>query len=129
MGKTSILIAGIALTALLGCSTQTKQGRVAMKIDDTVAHVSFSPGELEVGDLVKVERIECTDLIFPKSLGVRSRTARRYSNASSKTDCRSVVIGRGTLTEVLNDHYGVAKLDRPIIFKEGDKVSKDSPGK
>ena len=118
MKKSSALIVGAIFVALTGCSTQARQGQVAMKIDDTVAHVSFSPGELRAGDSIKIERNECTSTID-----------RNFSRARSKTDCRLVIIGRGSLTEVLNDHYGVAKLDRPVVFKEGDKVSKDNTNK
>ena len=118
MKTNSALIMGVVFAALIGCSTQTKQGQVAMKIDDTVAHVSFSPGELKAGDLIKIERSEFSQVVD-----------RNSSRARTKTDCRIVVIGRGTLTEVLNDHYGVAKLDRAVTFKEGDKVSRDDANK
>lgn len=118
MKTNSALIMGVVFAALIGCSTQTKQGQVAMKIDDTVAHVSFSPGELKAGDLIKIERNECSQVVD-----------RNSSRARTKTDCRIVVVGRGTLTEVLNDHYGVAKLDRAVTFKEGDKVSRDDANK
>lgn len=114
----SKILMGLLVASTVGCSTQTRPSEVAMKIDDTVAHVSFQPGELKVGDRLKIDREECT-----------SAREKQSSRVRIKTSCHTQTIGTGTLTEILNDHYGVARMDKPVVFKEGDKVLKDSAAK
>lgn len=109
--STNVLV-GLLFIAISGCSA-TKKPEVAMKIDDSVAHVSFAPGTLSNGDKIKILREQCT--LPPTTL----RTRRTV-------ECKDTLIGRGTLVEVLNDHYGVAKFAVPVQFKEGDKVLKDN---
>ncbi len=111
MKKCTNILIGVLLVALVGCST-SKKPEVAMKIDDKVAHVSFAPNTLKTGDRIKIVREQCTVPL----------TTRRSRN---KPECKETMIGKGYLVEVLNDHYGVAKLDVAVQFKEGDKVLKD----
>ena len=111
MKKRINILIGLLSVALVGCST-TRKPEVAMKIDDNVAHVSFAPDTLKTGDKIKIVREQCA--VPPTTL--RSR---------NKPGCKETMLGKGYLVEVLNDHYGVAKLDAPVQFKEGDKVLKD----
>ena len=98
MRLTLVIFIGIALT---GCSRhQRMRGSVAMKLSDTVAHVCLGDREVSVGDRVTVYRNDC--------LG--------------KKVCERVLVGRGKVTTLLNEHYSEVTLDSPAKFDEGNIV-------
>ncbi|MFO0842272.1 MAG: hypothetical protein U0797_07710 [Gemmataceae bacterium] len=79
-----------------------------MKISDTTVHVCLNKDEVAVGDTVKVFRNVCP---------------ARHSKPAL-TGCDKRLIGRGTVTEILNAHYSVVSLPEGGDVKEGDFVER-----
>ena len=104
MSASRNLFVAVVVTAifLAGCTSATRRGVLVMKIDDTEAHVGLGAGEVEVGDQLTLFRYFCR----PKK-------------------CTKRVIGRGTVTQVLNDSYSVARFNPQINLREGDIVERD----
>ncbi len=99
------LIVGIVVT---GCTT-IHRGVVAMKISDTKAHVCVNNDEVQVGDNVKIYRSACSSLPAAKGRA---------------TTCKKELVGTGTVTETLNDHYSVVSVPAGTDLKEGDLVER-----
>jgi hypothetical protein len=97
-------ILALTLALATGC-TSVHRGVVAMKIDDTTAHVCMNRDEVAVGDTVQLYRNVCT---------------RR----GGSTRCEKKALATGTVTEILNDHYSVVTLPAGTEFKEGDFVER-----
>jgi len=87
-----------------GCTT-VHRGVVAMKISETQAHVCLSKGEVGVGESVKLYRNICA-----------------HASKSVLSRCEKRLIGTGTVSEILNEHYSVVAMERGADFKEGDFV-------
>lgn len=99
----SITFAAVLVT---GCSA-VHRGVVAMKVNDTEAHVCLNKGEVAVGDTVKLYRNVCT-------------TASKPILAK----CEKREMGSGSVTQILNEHYSVVSVPHGTDFKEGDFVEK-----
>jgi len=96
---------------LIACSVGQRRGVVAMKISDTDAHICIGKNEVNVGQRASIYRNECEKL--PASSSLAKNTG---------PNCKKVFVGDGAVKEVLNSHYSVLRLDRPIDFREGDVV-------
>lgn len=103
-----MIITGILAT---GCTT-VHRGVVAMKISDTVAHVCLNKGEVSVGDTVKMYSNVC------------KQNLDDTSGAGENSYCEKRLMGNGTVTKILNEHYSVVTLLNGTDFKEGDFVEK-----
>ena len=98
----------ITLVMLAGCSTMTHRGVVAMKINDSEAHVGAGDGVLQLGDHVELYRNQCG----PRGKADIDRTCLKKST------------GHGTVTQIINQDYSVVKFDNGVIFSEGDMIEK-----
>lgn len=105
--KAVILVTGALI--LSSCASKLHRGVVAMKIDDSNAHVTLNRSEVSVGDHVELYGNKCA--IVP---GTRSKS------------CEKVEKGHGVVTEVLNDNYSAIKFDSGVTFQEGDFIEKHS---
>lgn len=101
MKKKYLLVLGGLL--LFGCTSVSTRGVVAMKISDTEAHVCVGKNEVQEGAKARIYHNECT------------RIGKNYN-------CRKILVGDGTLTQKLNEHYSLMKLHGASTFKEGDVV-------
>ena len=101
--KVRIFITGFLFLTigLFGCAHKAMRGTVAMKISDQEAHVCLGDSEVKRGD-----RVNLFVRVCPK---IKGETA----------SCKKSLKGTGTVTEVLNDHYSVVKLDSSATFEEG----------
>lgn len=99
-------ISWIALVALLvnACAPTYHRGTVAMIVNESEVHVGLGKGEVKVGDDLIIYQGTCTRL-------------RRHF-------CSMFVLGEAKVTEVLDDHYSVAKLVTSLGIHEGDVVEK-----
>lgn len=100
-----------ALAVLSGCAHGLMRGSVAMKISDTEAHVCMDKSEAKVGDRVTLFRNNCP-----------VKGGRDLGGGGGA--CTKVELGKGTVTETLNDHYSVVKFDPGVKFSEGTFVEK-----
>ena len=100
-------IAPVLLSA--ACGHTAMRGSVVMKISDTQAHVCMGNKEVAVGDQVQLVLHDCT---------------RSSSSKPTLRQCKPVVISRGRVTEVLNDHYSVVDFPAGVVLREGDSVEK-----
>ncbi len=106
--KANILVAGLAFVALTACAPTVRRGVVAMKISGSDAHVCLGNQEGHVGDEVSLYRNVCN---------------RDFASAKSQTlSCEYKSVGKGKITELLNEHYSVVRFPNDVEFKEGDVV-------
>jgi hypothetical protein len=96
---------GVAAISLIGCSQTVRRGVILMKIDDTEAHVGLGAGEVKIGDELTVYRYHC------------------------RKACWKNEVGRGTVIQVLNDSYSIARFRPRINLREGDIVETAPSGK
>lgn len=109
MKKSQALKSGLLLIAFVctSCASQLHRGVVAMKIDNTTAHVGLNRNEVTVGDHVELYGNNCL---------------RDYGNRDY--NCEKVSKGHGIVTQILNDNYTAVKFDSGVAFKEGDYIEK-----
>lgn len=100
-----VLVTGALI--LSSCASKIHRGVVAMKIDETTAHVGLKSNEVEVGDHVELYGNKCKRM--PKS---------------SEQSCEKVSKGHGVVTGVMNENYSAIKFDQGVSFQEGDFVEK-----
>lgn len=103
----SVLIAGALI--LSSCATQLHRGVVAMKIDESTAHVGLNATEVKVGDHVQLYGSKCTQ-----------------GNKGTPTKCTKFSKGHGVVTEALSADYVAVKFDSGVAFQEGDFIEKHS---
>ncbi len=108
MFKSAIVLAVGALI-LSSCASQLHRGVIAMKIDESTAHVGLNKGEVSVGDHVELYGNKC-----------------KRATKGSEQNCEKVSKGHGTVTEVLNDNYAAVRFDNGVAFQEGDFIEKHS---
>ena len=84
-----------------------------MKINDSTAHICVNNDEVRPGDGIVLFRNVC-----------ETGELKHYGIKHSRTYCQKKEIGRGIITQLLNDHYAVAEFSPAIAFKEGDMVEK-----
>ena len=102
-GKIILTMAAIAL--LGGCATGFHRGVVAMKIDDSTAHVGLNRDEAKVGDHVELYGNQC-------------------KGRKGDIVCTKINKGHGAVTEILNDNYVAVKFEPGVAFQEGDFIEK-----
>ncbi|OYZ23546.1 MAG: hypothetical protein B7Y39_04360 [Bdellovibrio sp. 28-41-41] len=105
--KLIALIAGSII--LSSCASQLHRGVVAMKIDDSNAHVGLNSDEVSIGDHVELYGNQC----------------KKMSRVTDQT-CTKVSKGHGVVTQILNDNYSSIKFDSGVAFQEGDFIEKHS---
>lgn len=103
----SIVLTGLFL--LSGCAHDFMRGTVAMKINDSEAHVCLGNGAVKAGDAVAFYENRCT------GAGGGRGTGR---------DCELVKIGEGKVLQTLNEHYSVVHANPGVKFVEGTLVQK-----
>ena len=109
MEKSQGIKAGLLVIAFLcsSCASQLHRGVVAMKIDDSTAHVGLNRSEVKIGDHVELYGNDCR----------RDTGGQDYS-------CQKFSKGHGRVTQILNDNYAAIKFDPGVMFKEGDYIEK-----
>lgn len=108
------LLSVAAIALLAGCAPAIDRGSVAMKITNNEAHVCLGKGEVSPGDRIALIRNVCTPETAASTKPGRASPAR----------CERQAVGKGTIKEVLSDHYSVATIDSGIDYREGDIVEK-----
>lgn len=109
--KLALAIGSIALLA--GCATRLHRGVVAMKIDDSTAHVGLNRGEATTGDHVVLYGNSCS----PGGGGGQGIGGRT---------CTKIEKGHGTVTQILSENYVTVKFSEGVKFEEGDFIEKHS---
>lgn len=101
--RSKLIFTLVAITLLGGCATGFHRGVVAMKIDDSTAHVGLNRNEAKNGEHVELYGNKCSG---PKEI----------------RECQRVSKGHGTITEIINDNYVAVKFDSGVAFQEGDFI-------
>lgn len=107
--KIKCLVVVITLCLVTGCTSMVHRGVVAMKVSDTKAHVCVDRNEIGTGDTVKIYRSVCTSTPAQKGPG---------------TSCKKELVGTGTVTGALNEHYSEVSVPAGTEFREGDLVER-----
>ncbi len=90
IGVTLILIAGL----LAGCAGGgVRRGVIAMRVDDSTAHVSMGGGEVGVGDHVELFRNVCAG------------GGGKVADGMGPKTCRKEPMGHGEISETLGADY------------------------
>ncbi len=108
MFKTAVVVV-CGTFILSSCASKVHRGVVAMKMDESTAHVGIRDSEVNVGDHVELYGNKCA----------RNR-------ASEEQSCVRVSKGHGTITQILNADYSTVKFDSGVAFQEGDTIEKHS---
>ena len=103
--KTLVTVVGGFILA--SCASKVHRGVVAMKIDESVAHVGLKNSEVSEGDHVELFTNQCR-------------------NVKDVQNCQKVSKGHGVVTKVISDDYVTVKFNDGVSFKEGDTVEKHS---
>ena len=106
MFKSSVLVV-IGAIALSSCASKVHRGVVAMKINDSTAHVGLNKDEVKVGDHVELYANKC-----------------QRSRQDDNKPCQKVLKGHGTVTEIVNENYAAVQFDTGVNFTEGEFVEK-----
>ena len=107
------IVLAILLPLVLGaCASKVHRGVVAMKIDDSTAHVGIQSSEVSVGDHVELYGNKCLRI---------GKLANELGG-----ECSKVSKGHGVVTRVLNQDYTAVKFDAGVTFQEGDFIEKHS---
>lgn len=104
-GKFVLTVASVALLA--GCATGFHRGVVAMKIDESTAHVGLNRDEVKPGDHVELYGNKC-------------------SGAKDNRECKKISKGHGVVTDIISDNYVSVKFEPGVAFQEGDFIEKHS---
>lgn len=98
----------LPLLLLVACASNQKvhRGVVAMKIDESTAHVGLNQDEVALNDHVELYSNKCT------------------RSVTKEVSCQKVEKGHGTVSSVINKDYVVVKFSDGVSFQEGDVVEK-----
>ena len=111
MNKKIVLV--VLLPLFLGaCASKVHRGVVAMKIDDSTAHVGIRGSEVSVGDHVELYANKCSK---------GGKAANDYVG-----ECSKVLKGHGVISQILNQDYTTVKFDSGVSFQEGDFIEMHS---
>lgn len=80
-----------------------------MKVNEQTAHVCLGNNEVKKGDKVAILINECE---------------REPSSGYRLRPCRKVMLGEGTVTETLNEHYSVVQAEHGLKLEEGMLVER-----
>lgn len=100
-----------AVFSIIGCAHNTMRGSVAMKEDNSEAHVCLGKNEVKAGDRVTLFKNDC-------------KAVAGGGEADTSGSCEKVRIGEGTVERTLNEHYSIVKVDPGVKFQEGTIVEK-----
>lgn len=105
----NLLVLG-SLVFLAACSSSQKvhRGVVAMKINDSTAHVGLNQDEVALNDHVQLYSNKCT------------------KSVSREVSCQKIEKGHGTITEIISPNYVAVKFDDGVSFQEGDVIERHS---
>jgi hypothetical protein len=105
--KIGMAIAGVFLIA--GCVSSVKRGSVAMKVDESIAHVAMNKDEVQVGDHVELYGNSC-----------------KKNGKGEAMRCEKILKGHGQVTKIINDSYSEVTFESGAKFVEGDFIEKHS---
>ncbi len=110
--KTALFVCFAGL--LVGCAGGgVRRGVIAMRVDESTAHVSMGRGEVGVGDHVELFRNVCTG-------------GGKATDGLGPRICRKEPLGHGEILETLGSDYSVVKFPAGTKFSEGDLIERHS---
>lgn len=115
----SFLILVAASVFLTSCVTAVHRGAIAMKIDDTTAHVGLAADEVTPGDHVEIFSNKCKNIRA-------GRIGTTADGINAEQFCEKISKGHGKVVSIINKDYVVVKFDSGVAFQEGDIIEKYS---
>ena len=107
----TFLILLLGTTFLTSCAHKMMRGTVAMKTNNKTAHVCLGENDVKIGDTLEFYTNRCT-----ATGGAREDGDIR--------ECELKILGTGTVTKLLNNHYSEVRASGSFKFKEGTLVQK-----
>lgn len=105
--KSFVVVSGLLVIGLSGCSHGAMRGSVAMKTTDREAHVCIDKNQAKPGHQVRLFRNKCT---------------KGSAKLADTSVCEKVYLGSGIVKENLNEHYSLVQFDEGVAFEEGSFV-------
>ena len=108
-------LAFLVSTVLLFSSScaHTHRATIAMKVNESEAHVGLGSGEVKKGDSIALYKNKCVRPLGGIHQGVHNDPV-----------CEKVKVGEGRIIEVLNAQFSVAQIAPGAEFDEGTVVEK-----
>ena len=108
---------------LTSCAHTFMRGTVAKKINSKKAIICLGSDEVKVGDTVKFQESSCswspTHNITMHELSIGGYSEQTgYGHAK----CELLNLGRGTVVEIINDHFSVVETKGGFQFKESTQI-------
>lgn len=95
----------------VSCATHKfMRGTVAMKVDESTAHVCLGENDVKRGDRVIFYKNECNSVGGARSGG--------------DGECELKILGEGKVDKILNSHYSQVETNGKFSFEEGTLVQK-----
>ena len=112
--KTILMVTTLAIL-LTSCAHNFMRGTVAMKTDKKTAHVCLGNNDVKLGDKIDFYSNQCTGY---------TDGGRRDERGGDTRECKMKILGTGTVTKLLNNHYSEVKTDGSFKLSEGTLVQK-----
>jgi hypothetical protein len=111
--KTILMTFTLALL-LTSCAHNFMRGTVAMKTDKKTAHVCLGNNDVKIGDKIDFYTNQCTG----------HSGGGRDEGEGDVRECKMEILGTGTVSKILNNHYSEVKTDGSFQLAEGTLVQK-----
>lgn len=104
----NIKIGILVLSGVVGSAyAAVVRAPVAMKINDTEAHICVGKEEVKVGDKFTAFKNECK----------RAQGGKAMTEGFGET-CKKVKLGDATIKQLLNEHYALLTFEPGVKFDE-----------
>lgn len=100
----------VAFSSLVGCAHFIMRGSVVEKESENEAQVCLGNHEVKTGDRVAFFKIVCSGVALGRA---------------STRPCRKERVGGGTVTQTLNEHMSIIKVDPGVPFEVETIVEKE----
>lgn len=107
MLKKIIVLVSVSLI-LSSCASTLHRGVVAMKVDETTAHVGLGQNEVSIGDHVELYSSKCNKIKGEEQI------------------CKKIQKGHGKVISIISSDYVSVQFDKGVTFQEGDFIEKHS---
>lgn len=109
---------------LTSCAHTFMRGTVAKKINSKKAIICLGSDEVKIGDTIKFQESVCSWTPTHSITMHEKVTSGLYSEQTGygSSNCELIHLGRGTVVEIINDHFSIVKTKGDFQFKKSTQV-------
>jgi hypothetical protein len=103
------------------------RGSVAKKLSSTKALVCLGDNDVEIGDLIKFQRSECSRPIPSSNIGMHEITevgSTVEHTGYGQSQCELIYLGQGKVVKLVNEHFSIVDIENEFDFGESTQVEK-----